>query len=1370
MRQVNTRFFFLLVGAVAALSAGLFGVHRLQAGNITAALLWQTAQAEKNGKPDLAARYIGRYLEFVPDDIDQRAHLGEILSDPKVIVTPAARRRAKFVLNQVLTWDPQRHDARRSLCRVALAGRELELAEEQLKILQQKLPGSADVALLAGQVKELQLQNRVAVTDKDRQRELLDAAKAYESAIKADPRLADAYVRLVGVLRQLDFGQDKPAHGPRIDELVAAALKNLPEDAAVRCLAAQRAQENGDFDTAKAHLEAGLQKCPTEPRIYQALARLYGQQGNRAEAIAQLKKGLQTVGKEHQFELTWTLANLLLDDEQMDAARKLIVQIRDINHLSADYLEARCMMLQGRWYDASRVLERVRPAFKTVPELALQVDLYLGTCYRKADEPLLQLAAFERVTKADPTSLMARHGVATALWALGQHERALGAFQALIDGNTDRAEAARWRLDYVRMLLEARNIRDVQRGAEVRRQLEAAGKEPGQAVECALLRSRLLLLENEVGQAEAELRRVIQENPKRFEPWLELAALAMPKAPKQAEQILEQAATSVEDTAEFRIARIAFWAQHGPERADVLEALGKDLGRFPAGDQARLLEALADAHSRAGRPADASRLLKQLATMPPHAEDVRVRMRLLGLAMAQDDETEMRRLLGEVKKIEGEPATEWSYGEALRLIWTYRKKGGAAEVLEQARSLLTAAGARRGDWPALFVARAELDELQKRPEQAIAGYRKAVELGSRDPLVLFQLVRLLREANRFDEVDVELRKVSQFGTDRTVGAMVVADSAQRQDYKAAVEMVRKIVRPDSKDFREWLLLGQMLAGEGKAAEAEAALRKAVAVEARQPEVWVALVRHLGASGQYDKALEEIAVAAKKLDAGVRTVALASCYEVLGAFDEAEKMYKQALADGPQVRHVRAAADFLLRAGKGRDAVPLYRAVLDGKNGATEDEMIGARRGLALALARGGDPRNTAEALELVGLKLDEAGKLDESGIAAATDARLMQARVLAALGSHALRRHAIRLLEALHQKQALEVEDQYQLAFLLHRSGPDTAAWQKAREVLEGITKAQPNNPRYLGLRANLLLLHKELPEAETLIGRLEQMEQERKLAAGLLGSVELKARALELRGKEQQAIALLQDFARQTDAPRGRLLLLAGLHGRFGNYAEAVDLCFELKQAKNPEEAHGAAIGVLRAGKPAAGPAEKQERWRQQAARVEASLRAAIRADERRVLLHLQLADLLELEGRYDDVEAVCRGIIEMDADNLVALNNLAWLLAAKEGRGQEAQGLIQRAIRRHGVRPELLDTRAVVYLSLGMAKEAVHDLEIVVREAPSPARYFHLMRAHHLAQNAPQALAALQRANELGLDVQRLHPNDQRAFQAIVPGLQQP
>src|SRR5205085_3158570 len=106
---------------------------------------------------------------------------------------------------------------------------------------------------------------------------------------------------------------------------------------------------------------------------------------------------------------------------------------------------------------------------------------------------------------------------------------------------------------------------------------------------------------------------------------------------------------------------------------------------------------LADAHFQAGRPAESTRLLRQLAALPPHAENIRVRMQILSLALAQDDEPEMQRVLAEVKKIEGDRATEWSYGEALRLIWRARR--GQADTLDQARILLNAADARRPDWP-----------------------------------------------------------------------------------------------------------------------------------------------------------------------------------------------------------------------------------------------------------------------------------------------------------------------------------------------------------------------------------------------------------------------------------------------------------------------------------------------------------------------------------------------------------------------------------------------------------------------------------------------------------------------------------------------
>jgi tetratricopeptide (TPR) repeat protein len=1375
MRQVNTRFFFLLLIGTIVFAASLFGVHRLQAGSIASALLWHADQAEKNGKATLAARYLGQYLEFVPDDLNERVHLANVLSG--AAVTPSARRRAEFAINQVLARDPDQHELRQALCRLAIAGRRIEAAEEQLAYLRTKLPESGAIAFLDGQFKELLLEVR-AVGAKEQAELLTEARQAYSRAIAAEPKRVEAYVRLIAVLVRQDFGKQKSTNDEEIDRLVKAALENAPNDPTVLSLAADQAFDNGETAAALKYLDQARALKPSEPSIYLIHSRILNQQGERAKAIEQLRKGLEVVGKEHHFDLSWTLANLLLDDEQIDAARKIMVAMRGINQLSADYLDARCMMYQNRWADAARTLERLRPAFRSVTELALQVDLFLGACYQRTDDPTRALSRFRSALQLDPNSAPAQHGEATALAALGRRDEATDRFKNLLGAaNAHPNDLKRWRLEYAQFVFASGAGADPQLAAKMRSALDEIEKEPGQAVECAILRSALSFAEKKYDQAQAELQQIIKTEPKRYEPWIALAEMAMEiKQGEQAEKVVEQAIANVEDTADFRLARIQFWSRYRAERTDKLDALEQDLARFPVKQQARVLETLADAHYRAGRLPQAVRLLRQLAALPPHLEDVRVRMLLFGLALAQDDEAEMQRVLGEVKKIEGEPATEWCYGEAQHLVWRARQRSterkDRKDLFERARGLLTTAATRRPDWPSLFLARAEIDELDSRPEQAIANYRQALDLGSRDAHAVYQLLHLLSAAQRFEEAEQLIRKMDQAGgMGRVVGQSFVTKMVlEGQDQSSMMRLVPKVFSENSKNYREHMLHGQALAAGGRTStEAENAFRRAVALEPRQPETWIALVRYLGTTGQFLRAVKEIENAGKQLEEDVKLPALAACYEVLGALDEAEAVHKKSVAQQPNSpRRLRAAAGFLLRFGKAREAEPLFRAVLDPKLDADEEERAGARRGLALALAQGGNPQRSVEALELVGLGLDAEGKLRPESLGATTDARLTQARVLAALGSNALRSQAIPLLEALHEKHALPVEDQFQLAHLLHRDNRGPAAWKKTRELLTSITTAQPYNARYIALAANLLLVHKEVADAEPLIGRLEQLERDRKVPAGMLGSVELRARSLEMRGKETQAISLLQNYAQQKDALPGRSLLLAGLHGRLGNFQEAVDLCEKVRDAGYAEDAYGTAIGLLRAGKPTASQKPKLQRWQEQVVRVEKSLRESVGKNEGNVMLRLQLQDLLELQGRYDEAQTACRDILQRDPDNLVALNNLAWMLAQQPGTGEEPLRLISRAIERYGARPELLDTRAAVYLSVGKYKEAIADVEHAIREAPTPARWFHLTRAHHRAKNAPQAIAALQRANDLGLNVQMLHPSDQQAYHELVPQLQ--
>jgi predicted Zn-dependent protease len=113
--------------------------------------------------------------------------------------------------------------------------------------------------------------------------------------------------------------------------------------------------------------------------------------------------------------------------------------------------------------------------------------------------------------------------------------------------------------------------------------------------------------------------------------------------------------------------------------------------------------------------------------------------------------------------------------------------------------------------------------------------------------------------------------------------------------------------------------------------------------------------------------------------------------------------------------------------------------------------------------------------------------------------------------------------------------------------------------------------------------------------------------------------------------------------------------------------------------------------------------------------------------------------------------------------MNNLAYLLALKEDRGAEALELLRRAVQTVGELPDLLDTRAVVCLTLGRGEEAVSVLEDLLVEVPSAGGYFHLAQAYRAARKPAEATASLRKALGMGLKPGDLHPLERPALQKL-------
>jgi tetratricopeptide (TPR) repeat protein len=144
-------------------------------------------------------------------------------------------------------------------------------------------------------------------------------------------------------------------------------------------------------------------------------------------------------------------------------------------------------------------------------------------------------------------------------------------------------------------------------------------------------------------------------------------------------------------------------------------------------------------------------------------------------------------------------------------------------------------------------------------------------------------------------------------------------------------------------------------------------------------------------------------------------------------------------------------------------------------------------------------------------------------------------------------------------------------------------------------------------------------------------------------------------------------------------------------------------------------------------------------------------------------------MQCRYADAEAAYRQVLAREPRNVVALNNLAWLLAHRDDGRDEALNLARQAVEVAGPLPALLDTRAVVHLNRGEGEQAGKDLEQALEDEPTPALYFHLARAQALSQDRAAAAATLRKATKAGFKAEALSPLERGSYLTLLKELEE-
>ena len=129
-------------------------------------------------------------------------------------------------------------------------------------------------------------------------------------------------------------------------------------------------------------------------------------------------------------------------------------------------------------------------------------------------------------------------------------------------------------------------------------------------------------------------------------------------------------------------------------------------------------------------------------------------------------------------------------------------------------------------------------------------------------------------------------------------------------------------------------------------------------------------------------------------------------------------------------------------------------------------------------------------------------------------------------------------------------------------------------------------------------------------------------------------------------------------------------------------------------------------------------------------------------LLLHAEQA-----QAKNDFVTAGSgyRKVLEIDPDNIPALNNLAWILA--EGNDPKAREYAERAHRLAPFNPSVLDTLGWTLVRTGDAKRGAQLLMMASRSAPAQADIrLHLAKA--LAESGDKAGAKREVAELMKLD----------------------
>lgn len=1394
MPTINKRFLLQLVLVVVVLTGALYGIHSIQAERIPDALHRQAERAQTNGQIDKAIQYLRQYLEFRPDDTERQDELAELL---RTRSGDAARADLIFLYDKILRKDPFRHGTRREALKLCLRIGRYTDAVTHADLLLKEFPKESELWQQLASAQAALRQHDAAVA-------------SYEKAIENDPQNLLGYQRLAqfhwrdlknpDAARQvidrmvqampenseafltrakyISLNQDSlPAKADQDVVLadLSTALNLAPHLSEAAIMKAERLQRYRDLHGAYLCLVEARKHQPADPQLIRSLAWLEVNRGNVGGAIAVLEEGLTTA--KDGVDLLVPLADMLLQFGEtartQEIIRKLDSRTGTVVKLQSLYLRSRLAMQEQQWEQAISLLTQLRSDSMRLPGLESQANLLMAACFHQTGEWDRELEALKLIVSKDPNHLAARMQLGQVYLNAGQFIEAQREYELAVQSPFAVGPVCT-------LLVRMKAARLIASGApasawnDLERQVrELAPRYGPSAVEPVLLLADLAQMAGKPDHAVKLLQEETTRRPGDVRLWVAYAeAMADRSGVAAGLGVLDEAMSACGDGVEMRLCRARLYVRD-PARLRPLDALEAHTDSWPDADQTRLLSGLVDIFDRVADDQSVIRLYRRLASR--RSGEVATWVALFKRALVAGDQEATAMARRAITRLDGEDGPMVTIARAWEAI-----QADTPERMAESRKQLIAAF---GETPRRADACLLLAELASRLEDTATADRLYLHALQLDPgrfeptrMYLTYLVRSQQDAaltRHLTRLSLDPRWYDE------ALRRVVFQTCSRIEKDQAVRLLRstrRIVEPYPTGLA-WL--ARCMHDFGQTEEALTIAQAGIKRPRATMDDWLQCIvlqpeDHVDLLNEAKETLSGRDLAS--LAAAAAELPQAQAWQPRDPSGEYEKAFLQSRLAIKLARMERTEAIALLEQY-------LARSNIQGTDW--------AKRNLAMLLVIQGEPDDRQRALKILSRESQkDLTKPEDQRSTAAVLTTI--ARYLDGEDRSEVLDRAITLMKRLvedgqHSKDGYLLTQLYRMA---HRH-------REARLLLNKLLAADPGNLDYLLAGLDILLESNEMTDAVGFAKRLLEMYPAEFRVVAAVARFECRAGrpekaydlietytrtadgvGTELTAKLIKAAELLDELSRQPGnqntairrkmvdaaitkydmALAGRaesIIAIAGLLASDDRIDEAFQRIEKASRTLTDRSRAAAGLAALRSGN------GKDPHFRQ----VQGWLEASRNDEPDSIALQLTEAEYLTLKHDYSAAGKVYEQILKQDPRNVVALNNLAWILSPKPEAQEQCMELITRAIRETGFTAELLDTRARVWIAAQQITPAEDDLREALRGGKTPLRLFHFALAKHQQQppRLEEARKAFQEAQERGLTPAKVHPEDLPVYREL-------